>query len=161
MKFIRLQLFTILLVLTLHAAVDPFVGVWKLDSRKSKFTIGDPSFMFATIQVETTANGLKSTASAANGEGFASDFTFTCSLDGTPCPVISALPMRGSSAIDTLTLKRIDERTITARGTKDGKLVFVDQRAVSSDGMTMTVTRQGTTPDGRKYDSTIVLVRSR
>src|SRR5262245_58282 len=64
------------LVLLLYAAADPFVGTWKLDSSKSKFTMGDPRFIVAIIQIESSGNGLKSTASAADGEGFASDFTF-------------------------------------------------------------------------------------
>src|SRR5262249_54084710 len=112
------------LVLLSYAAADPFVGTWKLDSRKSKFTLGDPSFIVATMQIESTGNGLKSTASAANGEGLASDFTFNCSLDGTPCKVIAALPMRGSTAVDTISLKRVNDHTITATGMKNGKLVY-------------------------------------
>ena len=144
----------------LDAAADPFVGTWKLDSRKSSFKRGDPSFMVAVVQIESTANGLKSTATAANGEGLASDFTFSCSLDGTPCKVVSALPMRGSTAIDTISLRRINDHTIEATATKVSKLVYTDQRIVSDDNETMTVSRKGVTPEGRKYESTIVLHRS-
>jgi hypothetical protein len=43
---------------------------------------------------------------------------------------------------------------------KYGKLVYTDKRVVSADGKTLTVTRKGTTPEGKKYESTIVLVRS-
>jgi hypothetical protein len=159
MKALRLQVFWILAFL-LYSGTDPFVGIWKLDSRRSKFIIGDPSIMFATLQIDSTGNGLKSTASAANGEGLASDFTFSCSLDGTPCKVTASIPMRGSTAVDTISLQRIDEHTIAATGMKQGKLVYSDRRVVSADSGTMTVTRKGTTPEGRKYQSTIVLVRS-
>ena len=145
---------------SLYAGGDPFVGLWKLDSHKSKFAIGDPSFMFATIQIESDGAGMKSTAAAADGQGLASNFMFNCSLDGAPCKVIAAMPMRGVSAVDTISLKLVDDHTIRATGLNSGKLVYTDQRVVSADGATMTVARRGVTPAGKKYQSTIVLTRS-
>jgi hypothetical protein len=158
MSALKLQVVWLLAPL-LCAAPDPFVGIWKLDSGKSTFTRGDPSIMLGTMQIEPLGNGLKSTASGANGEGFASDFTFTCSLDGTPCKILASMPLRGANAVDTVSLKRIDARTIAATGTHEGKLVYNDRRVVSADGDTMTVTRDGTTPEGKKYRSTLVLLR--
>jgi hypothetical protein len=143
----------------LVAATDPFVGTWKMDADRSKFTRGDPSFMFATLLIESTGGGLKSTASAADGDGLATDFTFKCAIDGTPCKVISATAMTGSSAVDTVSLKREDDHTIIVTGTNRGKLVYTDRRVVSSDDKTLTVHRAGRTPDGRMYESTIVLSR--
>ena len=156
------KLFLLLIsVVVLFAAPDPFVGTWKMDTGRSKFTRGDPSFMFATLLIESAGGGLKSTASAADGDGLANDFTFNCALDGTPCKVIAATTMKGSSAVDTIFLRREDEHTIIATGTKDGKLVYTDRRVVSSDDKTLTVQRAGRTPDGRMYESTIVLSRVR
>jgi len=148
-------------VTVLFAATDPFVGTWKMDTDRSKFTRGDPSFMFATLLIESAGGGLKSTASAADGDGLATDFTFNCALDGTPCRTIAATAMRGSSAVDTILLKREDDHTIIATGTNNGKLVYTDRRVVSSDDKTLTVHRAGRTPDGRMYESTIVLSRVR
>jgi hypothetical protein len=158
MRALKLQVIWLLAPL-LCAAADPFVGIWKLDSLRSKFTTGDPSVLFATINIESLGNGLKSTASGANGEGFATDFSFTCSLDGTPCKIVTSTPLRGSNAVDAISLKRIDARTIAATGTREGKLVYNDRRVVSADGNTLTVTRDGTAPDGKKYRSTLVLLR--
>ena len=150
-----------LLALTLCAGDDPFAGTWKLDSDKSKFKLGAPKIMFGAIQIETGNGFLKSTASGSDNEGFVSDFTFNCALDGTPCSVVAATPMKGAWAVDTIALKRINDRTINATGTKDGKLVYVDTRTVSADGATLTVQRNGTTPDGKKYESTLVLIKTR
>ena len=150
------------LTLSLLAATDPFVGTWKLNTKRSKFAPGAPSFILGAIQIESAGNGLKSTASGADGQGISSDFTFSCQLDGTPCTVTPAtIPMRSISAVDTITLKRIDPNIIMATGTKNGKPVYSDRRAVSADGKTMTVVRDGTTPVGKKYESTIVLERLR
>ena len=160
MRKIRFQVFWILASF-LYAGSDSFVGLWKLDSHKSKFERGDPSFMFAAMQIESDGAGLKSTATASDGQGLASNFTFNCPLDGTPCKVIAALPMRGVSAVDTISLRLVDDHTIRATGFNGGKLVYTDQRVVSADGKTMTVARKGFTPQGKEYQSTIVLVRSR
>ena len=156
------NLFLLLIsVVVLFAATDPFVGTWKMDTDRSKFTRGDPTFMFVTLLIESAGGGLQSTASAADGDGLATDLTFNCALDGTPCKPITATAMRGSSAVDTILLKREDDHTIIATGTNNGKLVYTDRRVVSSDDKTLTVHRAGRTPDGRMYESTIVLSRVR
>jgi hypothetical protein len=61
--------------------------------------------------------------------------------------------------VDTVSMKRVDTNTIVVTGTRSGKLVYTDKRAVSADGKTMTVVRDGTTPDGKSYESIIVLER--
>jgi len=148
------------LTLSLLAAADPFAGTWKLNTNRSKFASGAPAFILAAIQIEPEGKGLKSTASGADGQGITSDFTFSCQLDGTPCKVTPATsPMRSASAVDTITLKRVDPNTIIATGARNGKPVYSDRRVVSANGKTMTVFRDGTTPDGRNYKSTIVLER--
>lgn len=158
MKTARL---TILCTLTLSllAAADPFVGTWKLSASRSKFAPGAPSFILAAIQIEAAGSGLKSTASGADGRGISSDLTFSCQLDGTPCAVTSSAPSRSVSAVDTITLKRVDPNIIVATGTRNGKPVYTDRRVVSASGKTMTVVRDGVTPEGKKYESTIVLER--
>ena len=160
MKTNRLALLCAL-TLSLLAANDPFVGTWKLNTSKTKIAKGAPDFILATIQIESTVKGLKSTVSGADGRGIASDFTFSCQLDGTPCKVTAATPQRSRSAVDTVRLKRIDPNTILATGTWNGKPVYSDLRVVASDGKTMTVTRNGTTPEGNEYQSTIILDRFR
>jgi hypothetical protein len=161
MKTVRLTVLGTL-TLSLLAATDPFVGTWKLNTSRSKFPPDAPSFLVATMQIESTDAGLKSTASGADGAGIAGDFTFRCQLDGTPCKVTSAtLPQRSASAVDTITLKRVDPNTIMATGTRNGKPVYSDRRVVSADGKMLTVVRDGTTPEGKKYESIIVLERIR
>jgi len=138
------------LTFSLMAAADPFVGTWKLNVDKSRFTPGAPSFILGTILIESTGNSLKSTGAAADGQGISSDFTFNCQLDGTPCKVTpGTIPMRSESAVDTITLKRIAPNTILAAGTKNGKPVYSDRRVVSADGKTMTVTSTGTNATGK------------
>jgi len=154
---IRIVLFT--LTVSLFSASNPFVGVWKLNSTQSKFTDVRGPF-FATMQIESAGAGLKLTASTVDGEGIASDFTSTCALDGAACKVIPASSLRSVSAVDTIKLKAVGANTILATGTRNGKPVYSDRWVVSPDGQTMTIVRGGTTPDGKKYNSTMLLERS-
>jgi hypothetical protein len=149
------------LTFSLLAAADPFVGTWELNTRKSKFAPGGGYFS-ATIQIESMGKGLKSSASGADSEGLGNSLTFSCQLDGTPCKVTQAIVvLRSESAVDTVSLKRIDPNTIVATGTRNGKPVYSDRRVVSDDGKTMTIFRDGTKRDGTNYRSTLVLDRLR
>src|SRR5262249_13888433 len=149
------------LALFAYAGADPFLGTWKVDSSRSRFSDPDASFMFATIEVQPAGNGLKSTTSGADGQGYATDFTFDSPLDGTASKVVSPMPLRGLSAVDTISLTRVNDHTIMGTGKKGGRIVFSDTRVVSADGKTMTISRNGITPEGKKYSSTIVLSRFR
>jgi hypothetical protein len=151
MNFLRFSILS-LVALTLFAADSTFVGTWKLNVDRSKFEPG-PGMLFATVVIESSGKGLKTTASNADGKGVASDLTFDSPLDGTPSPVT------GSPVMDMISLQRLDDHTIAATATKEGKSVYSDRRVVSADGQTLTITRDGATPDGKKYRSTIILER--
>jgi hypothetical protein len=147
--------------LLLSAADSPFVGTWKVDVHKSKFAKGAPSYFDATVQIEAAgSNRLKSTGYGTDNEGLAGGLGFNCTLDGVPCPVITSLPVRSASMVDTITLKLVNDRSLTAVGTSKGKPVYTDQRIVSTDGKVMTITRKGSTADGKEYENTIVLIRT-
>jgi hypothetical protein len=147
--------------LLLTAADSPFVGTWKIDVNKSKFAKGTPSYFDATVQIEAAgSNRLKSTGYGTDNEGLAGGLGFNCTLDGTPCPVVSSVPARSASTVDTITLKLVNERSLTAVGMNHGKPVYTDQRIISTDGRMMTITRKGSTADGKGYENTIVLMRT-
>lgn len=139
-----------LLAAAVLAADSPFVGTWKLNSAKSKFSEGAPVPKAVTVRVEAEGNGLKSTVEGTDGEGKPINFTAQAGLDGKPGTVT------GSPNYDATTLQRVNEHTIRATASKDGKLVYTDRRVVAKDGKTLTVTRNGTNASGAKYHSTMV-----
>jgi hypothetical protein len=83
-------------------------------------------------------------------KGQPNKFDYEASLDGKPSKVT------GSTAIDELSLKRVNDHTIDATGKKSGKVVYTDKRTVSADGKTYTISRAGTSPEVKKNHSTIV-----
>lgn len=140
-----------LLTVGLLAADSPFVGTWKLNVEKSKLAtsgIGQSS-----VVVEAVPGGLKSTVTATNAAGEPVNFSYEATLDG------KAATVTGTQLFDSVTLTPVDAQHIKAVGTKDGKVVYTDQRMVSKDGKTMTIERDGTSADGQTYHATLVFER--
>ncbi len=82
--------------------------------------------------------------------GLASKPGYTASYDGKD------YPLNGSAVADTVSLKRINERTSERMDKKAGKPVLTYTRVVSQDGKTMTVTIKGTNPQGQPIANVVV-----
>ena len=148
------------LTLSLLAATDPFVGTWKLNTKRSKFAPGAPSFILGAIQIESAGNGLKSTASGADGQGISSDFTFSCparrnSMHGNA----SDYPNEKSfgRGYDHSEAHRSEYHH--GHGYKEWQTGLLGPARLSADGKTMTVVRDGTTPVGNNQITRIYLER--
>ncbi len=133
----------------LFAADSPFVGTWKLTASKSKRDDGRLASS-ATMKLEAEGNGLKATVDSTDAQGKPVNFTYSASFDGNPSSV------SGHPNVDEITLHRVNDHTINATGKKGGKVVFTERRTVSKDGKTMTLSRNGTNPEGKKFHATMV-----
>ena len=138
-----------ILAVGLFAADSPFIGTWKLDAAKSKLE-GSGIGPSATARYETADNGLKVSVEATDPKGQPLNFSYQASLDGKGGTVT------GNPNQDTISIRRVNAHTLTATGKKDGKVTWTDRRVVSADGKTMTITRNGTDPQGKKYHATAV-----
>jgi len=152
-EFCKAAVAVCLLALPLVASDSPFVGNWKFNPAKSKFSAGAPSLKSATVRVEAEGNGLKSTVEGVDADGNPIKYVAQSSLDGTPGTIT------GSPNMDTTELKKVDDHTLSAVVKKAGKVVYTDKRVVSKDGKSLTVTRTGTSPAGQKYTATLVMDR--
>jgi hypothetical protein len=148
--------FVIALVLAGFASVgvpaqtlDPFVGTWKLNVAKSKTT-----FKSGTTVVESTGDGITTTADMVRGDGTADHFTWTAKYDGRDVPVIGASPY-GSGA-HSIALTRIDAHTAKIVTKLDGKVTITQTLVVSADGRTRTIHTTGTDDRGQPVDTTAV-----
>ena len=149
-QLIRKAAFTICtLAVGLYAAENPFAGTWKLNAAKSKLA-GSGIGPSGGVRVESEGTTYKASVDTTNEKGQPVKFDYEATLDGKPSKVT------GSATIDELSLKRVNDHTIDATGKKGGKVVYTDKRTVSKDGKTYTISRTGTSPDGKKYHSTIV-----
>ena len=123
---------------------DPHVGTWKLNAEKSTGTM----FKGGTVTVEPAGQGYKTTVDLVGPEGTPSKWSFTAQLDGKDNPVTGSNPFG-----DTISMTRVDPRTVKSTIKQDGKVTLTQTVTVSEDGKTRTITSKGTGRDGRAIDS--------
>ena len=133
----------LLMLLGSVMAADLVVGTWKLNISKSKFSPGPPP-QSATVTYAESGDGIKRTGQAVNAEGNKTSFEYTAQNDGKDYSIT------GNPNADTISLKRVNDRTVEGTLKKDGKVVTTTRRVVSSDGKTMTLTITGTNVQGQK-----------
>ena len=131
------------------AQADPAIGTWRLNPAKSKYDPG-PVPKSNTVVITAAGKGLKLSAKGVDGEGKPTSTDYTVATDGKDVPV------KGPTAYDSLSAKRIDPNTTELTRKKAGKVVQTATRAISSDGKTMTVTATGTDEKGRKIHTVSV-----
>jgi hypothetical protein len=133
-------------------AADNWVGTWKLNSAKSKFSPA-PGPQSLTLKFEATPDGIMLTADGVDGEGKAMHSTYTSKWDGKD------VPWTGNANADTAAPKRIDANTYENTWKKGGKVTMNTKTVVSADGKTLTTTQTGTNAKGEAVNSTVVYDR--
>lgn len=133
-------------------ANDPWIGTWKVNLAKSTYSPGPPPTVAATVKIESSAGGTKTTIDGTNPEGQPTHTETVGMFDGKDNPVKGAQAPNTTSA-----LKRVDDRTFEVIGKIDGKPTVTTRVAVSTDGKTMTATQTGTNAQGQSLKNVIVL----
>jgi len=132
-------------------APDAIIGTWKLNLDKSKFAAGSaPKSMTRTYAATVGGTAMTVTGVAADGSPVNQSATLT--YDG------KAVAWTGSTAFDSVTLKKVNGTTVKAELKKDGKVVGHSVRTVSGKGMVLTLSsalksaKGGTIHDTGVYD---------
>ena len=136
---------------TLLAQNDAFVGTWKLNVAKSKFT-GTPAPKSETRTVVAQGNGLKVTYDGIAADGSPISYGLTTNLDGKD----SAFSGTGPFGTDTVAVTRVDANTITSIAKKAGKTALTTRTVLSKDGKVTTQTVKGTNEQGQPISYTTV-----
>ena len=136
-----------LAVLTTAQSKDPFVGTWRLNVAKSKYTPG-PVPKSVTSTYESAGKGYKVSVRNEPATGPVQQYSYTTNLDGTDSPITGNNPNA-----DTIAVKRIDSNTIETVNKKGGKVTTTQRNVVSADGKTRTVTTTGTDGQGQKVNN--------
>ena len=137
-------------VVTAAQTTDPFVGTWRLNVAKSKYTPG-PTPKSITSTYEAAGKGYKVSVKNEPSTGPVQQYSYTTTLDGTDTPVTGNNPNA-----DTISVKRIDARTLEIVNKKGGKVTTTQRQVVSADGKTRTVTTTGTDASGQKVNNVAV-----
>jgi hypothetical protein len=129
-------------------AADAFMGTWKLNEAKSKFSPGSPKN--TTVVYEAAGDNVKITVDGTDREGKPAHNEWTGKFDGEDHPV------SGDPTADTRSYKKVNDHTLSITNKKDGKATITARVVVSADGKSRTVTATGTDPSGKKFRSTAV-----
>ena len=130
------------------AADDAFLGTWKLNEAKSKFSPGTPKN--TTVVYEAAGDSMKVTIDGTDADGKPTHNEWTGKFDGKDYPVT------GDSSSDARALKKIDDNTITFTVKKGDKVTTSGRIVLSADGKSRTVTTSGTDAKGDKVSITAV-----
>ena len=119
---------------------DPFVGSWRLDVDNSVFEPGPPPIS-RTMTIVAVANGMThqidSMIPLSGMTKTAVNFSYTAKFDGTDAPVM------GSSNLETVSIKRVDARTIERTGKTRGMVIETCTMKLSPDGKRLTMVIKG------------------
>jgi hypothetical protein len=132
---------------------DPFVGSWRLNAAKSKYTPG-PAPKSITSTYEAAGKGYKVSVKNEPASGPVQQYSYTTNLDGQDSPVTGNNPNA-----DMVAVKRIDANTLEVVSKKGGKVTTTQSNVVSADGKTRTVTTTGTDGQGQKVNNVGVFER--
>jgi len=116
------------------AVSNPFLGSWKLLPEKSKADAGAPP-PNGNIVMSYVDEGdhVKVVASITLPDGSKKEIVHTQTYDGQPHDRFEGKPNG-----ETLTHRRIDDRTEETTWRKGGEVIIVTTRTVSADGKTLT-----------------------
>lgn len=136
---------------TLLAQENPFVGTWKLNLAKSKFT-GTPAPKSETRTVVAQGNGEQVSYDGIAADGSPISYSYTTNLDGKDVPYSGNQPF----GADTIAVTRVDANTVKAVLKKGGKTLVTTKSLVSKDGKVTTNTQKGANAQGQPINQVAV-----
>jgi hypothetical protein len=134
------------------AQSDPFAGTWRLNVAKSTYSPG-PTPKSITSTYEAAGQGYKVSVTNESATG-KTQYSYATNLDGKDSPVTGTNPNA-----DTVTVKRIDARTLEVVSKRGGKITITQRNALSADGKSRTVTTTGTDAQGQRVNNVAVFER--
>jgi hypothetical protein len=130
-------------------AADNWLGTWKVDLAKSKYSPG-PAPRSYILKFEATPVGIQFTGDGVNADGKATHSMFLSKYDGKD------VPYKGNPDADTASPRKIDDNSYDNTWKRGGKETITAKVAISADGKTMTITQTGTNAKGEAVNNTIV-----
>jgi|SRR5437867_780011 len=133
-------------------AAENWLGTWKMNSAKSKFSPG-PAPKSLTLKFESTADGIKLTSDGMDSDGNPTHGEYVSKFDGKD------VPWTGNPDADAAAAKKIDDNSYVNTWKKGGKTTIVAKAVVSKDGKTFTTLQKGMNAKGQKVNNSVVYDR--
>jgi hypothetical protein len=130
-------------------AADPYVGTWKMNAAKGKFTKGEPS-KEQTLVITEKGNDISVKINGTASDGTKQEFAYSVPSKGGPGKIESG------TAYDGVVGKSVSPNERDMSYLKGGKTVYTAHSKVSADGKSMTVQVKGTNAIGKPIEGTAV-----
>jgi hypothetical protein len=130
-------------------AADNWLGTWKLNAAKSKYSPG-PMPKSQTLKQEVWEGGMKLTSDGIDAEGKPTHGEYAVKYDSKD------YPWKGNANADMISVKKVDDNTYEAVWKLKGKVTITSKTVVSKDGKTRTSTQTGTDAQGRTVNNVVV-----
>lgn len=131
---------------------ENWLGTWKMDASKSKFTPG-PGPKSQTLKFVSGKDGVTLSSESVDAAGKAMTGGYTSKWDGKDVPYV------GNPNADTSSAKKVDDNNYVNTWKLAGKPTVEAKVVVSADGKTLTVTQVGKSAKGEALDNTVVYTR--
>ena len=133
-------------------AAENWLGTWKIDLAKSKYSPG-PAPKSLTLKWEATPGGIKFTSDGVGADGKPNHTMYLSKFDGKD------VPYEGNPDADMAAPMKSDDSSYSNTWKKAGKATITAKVVVSADGKTMTITQTGTNAKGEAVNNTIVYTK--
>jgi hypothetical protein len=120
---------------------DPLVGTWVLNTKKSVYKPG-PAPKSQTRVYREDNEGITATVVTVGADGKATTVEYPVNYDGLLHPVT------GSADMDSIKMSRVTVQQSESTILHAGKVIATTVRMVSGDGMTLTITFNGSAENG-------------
>jgi hypothetical protein len=130
----------------------PWMGTWRLDVAKSKFSPGPPPRSQVVTNTPAADGGYDNVAETVAADGAKSRVEYFARPDG------KEYPMKGGSA-DMIWVKVVDDHNNVWETKKAGKVFTSGKTSYSKDGKTRTLTWTSFDDKGQKHENKAVFDR--
>ena len=138
---------TLASILSAQTAAKPaFVGTWKLNAAKSKYSPG-PTPKSQTAVIDSVDGGMKVVSDRVEADGKTVHFEWTAKFDGKDYPV------KGDPSRDTVSVKKVDDYNLEINSKKAGKVTTTIKAVYAKDGKTRVETVTGTNAQGQAVNN--------
>jgi hypothetical protein len=145
-SILLMSVFTSIIAMAQTPAKPVFVGTWKLDAAKSKYSPG-PAPKSQTAVLDAVDGGMKVVSDRVDADGQKVHFEWTAKFDGKDYPVT------GDASRDYVSVKKVDDYTVEITNKKGGKVTTSIKAVYAKDGKSRVETVTGTNAQGQKINN--------
>ena len=131
-------------------STHPLDGTWQLNLANSTYDPPNLAPKSGTTVYVVTGDTMKGVSDGVDSQGRATHSEYTVKFDGKDYPWKGTIAGQPNTSQDTVSFRRIDDRTFEIANKLKGTLVVSQRTVVARDGKTRTTTTDGTNAQGQK-----------